>query len=310
MRVVLNKIWRHAFSALTFFLPAEKRIANERRMRGKEEFRKLNLADCVIVSFGKSGRTWLRVMISGFYQKKFGLKDSLMIGFDNAHRKNPGVPKIFFTHDNYLKDFTGHDQDKSDYYGKKVVLLARHPGDVAVSQYFQWQHRMRPHKKKLNAYPDHGDEVPIYDFVVGAEAGLPKIIDYMNLWADEAAKMKELLLVRYEDMKKDPKATLRRIVEFMGTPGSEAELDHAVEYASFDNMRQMEQKKTFWLSGSRMVAKDPSNPHSFKTRRGKVGGFRDYFDDEQEKVIGGMIDSTLSPFYGYLPQEREGEASA
>ena len=55
MRVVLNKVGRHIYSALTFWMPPEKRIANERRLRGKEEFRKLGLADCVIVSFGKSG---------------------------------------------------------------------------------------------------------------------------------------------------------------------------------------------------------------------------------------------------------------
>ena len=44
-------------------------------------------------------------------------------------------------------------------------------------------------------------------------------------------------------------------------------------------MKKMEQKKTFWLSGGRMVPKDRDNPNTYKVRRAKVGGYRDYFDD-------------------------------
>jgi hypothetical protein len=37
-----------------------------------------------------------------------------------------------FTHDNYVKDYTGHGETKEDFYDKKVILLARDPRDVAV----------------------------------------------------------------------------------------------------------------------------------------------------------------------------------
>ena len=60
------------------------------------------------MSFGKSGRTWLRVMLSRFYQVKHGLGERHLIGFDNLHKKNPAIPKLFFTHDNYIKDYTGN----------------------------------------------------------------------------------------------------------------------------------------------------------------------------------------------------------
>jgi hypothetical protein len=61
----------------------------------------------------------------------------------------------------------------------------------------------------------------------------------------------------------------------------------------------MEQKKTFWLSGGRMVPKDRDNPNTYKVRRAKVGGYRDYFDDEQVARIEALVNSTLSPYYGY-----------
>ena len=123
MNAFLSKLKRQLIVSANFFRSQEDQIALERRLRGQDEAKKLADADCSIVSFGKSGRTWLRVMISGFYQAKHGLSESQMIVFDNLHRKNPAIPKLFFTHDNYLKDETGNHDSKSDYYGKKVIFL-------------------------------------------------------------------------------------------------------------------------------------------------------------------------------------------
>jgi hypothetical protein len=64
-------------------------------------------------------------------------------------------------------------------------------------------------------------------------------------------------------------------------------------------MKKMEQKNTFWLSGGRMVPKDRNNPNTYKVRRAKVGGYRDYFDDDQVARIEALVNSTLSPYYGY-----------
>jgi hypothetical protein len=77
-------------------------------------------------------------------------------------------------------------------------------------------------------------------------------------------------------MRADTAGTLSKIVEFIGTPGTAEQLQAAVDFASVENMRSMELKRTFWLSGSRMVAKDKDNPNSFKVRKAKVGGYRDY----------------------------------
>ncbi len=299
MRNIWKLLSRRLILAAVFFWPEAKRIALERRLRGKEEARKLALCDAAIVSFGKSGRTWLRVMLSRFYQTKHRLDSDQLLGFDNLHRKNPAIPKLFFTHDNYLKDYTGHADSKVDYYGHKVILLARDPRDVAVSQFFQWKFRMRPVKKKLNQYPPHGSDISLYDFVMSETAGLPKIINFLNLWAREMDKIDDFLLVRYEDMRADTVGQLKRITDFLGTPGSEAEIRDAVEYASVENMRKLEQEKKFWLSGSRLVPKDKSNPNSYKVRRAKVGGWRDYFDDEQVERIDALVESRLDPVYGY-----------
>jgi Sulfotransferase domain len=299
MSIAYRSALRHVFMSTLFFLPDEKKIPLDRRLRGREENRKLGLADAVIVSFGKSGRTWLRVMLSRFYQVKHSLAQHHLIGFDNLHARNRAIPKIFFTHDNYLKDFTGHADNKSDYYNKKVVLLVRNPADVAVSQYFQWKYRMRPGKKLINDYPSA--DIPLYDFVMRPNAGLPKVIEFMNGWARELRRLKHLLVVRYEDMRADPEEALRRIVEFIGTPGTPEEIAEAVSFASVENMRALEQKRVFWLSGGRMLAKDRNNPNTFKVRRAKVGGYREDFTGEQTRKIDEMITHWLDPVFGYGP---------
>lgn len=298
-QAIVKQLMRFLMRCSIFYLPSERKIVIERRWRGREQLAKLRLADCVVVSFGKSGRTWLRVLLSRFYQIRHGLPERALIGFDNLHRRNRAIPKIFFTHDNYLKDYTGNRDSKVDYHGRKVVLLVRHPADVAVSQYHQWRHRMRPGKKALNAYPRHGEEVSTFEFVARRDAGLAKVIDFMNGWAREMPRLEDLLLVRYEDMRAHPEAALREILEFIGTPGTEEEIREAIAFASFENMRRLEQKRTFWLSGGRLVPRDRSNPESFKVRRGKVGGYRDYFDDAQLAEIESYVRDHLSPVFGY-----------
>jgi hypothetical protein len=310
MHTILKKLTRFLVLGLLFFLPQEKKIRIDRWLRGKEEFRKLKLADGVIVSFGKSGRTWLRVMLSRFYQVKYGIGERHLIGFDNLHKKNRAIPKLFFTHDNYLKDYTGNRDSKADFYDKKVVLLIRNPLDVAVSQFFQWKFRMRPGKKALNQYPEHGSDIEIYDFLMDPDAGLTKIIDYLNLWAAEAGKMKDLLIVRYEDMRSNTGEILEKIVNFLGTPGDQDQIQEAVRFASIENMRSMETKRTFWMSGSRMVAKDKSNPNSYKVRKAKVGGYRDYFDDKQIQTLNRLVADRLDSIFGYEFSPESGDQSA
>ncbi len=299
MHNVWKTISRQIVLALAFALPVERKRALERWLRGREEFWKLTRADAVIVSYGKAGRTWLRVMLSRYLKLAYGLRGERLIGFDNLHRQDARVPKLFFTHDNYLRDYTGAGESRRDFRGKKVVLLVRSPQDTAVSQYFQWKFRMRARKKHLNDYPEHGADVSAYDFVQRDESGLPKILRFMNAWAAELPRIEDALIVRYEDMRADPEATLAHIVRFLGCPDDPAAVKGAVEYASVENMRKLETKRTFWLAGSRMTPKDKSNPDSFKVRRAKVGGYRDYFSDDEAAKIDALVRERLAPAYGY-----------
>ena len=299
MHIIFKRIMRWLVRAISVLLPQKQAHALERWRRGREEYRKYRLCDYIFASYGKSGRTWVRVMISRYYQQAYALPERILMGFDNFHKINPAVPRIFYTHDNYLRGYTGNLGDKKDFYDKKVVLLVRRPQDVAVSQFFQWKYRMRPGKMAMNRYPPPGADLSVYDFVTNPDVGLPRIIDFMNVWATELPRIKNLLLVRYEDLRSDTEQQLTRIVEFLGLEPDAQHVKDAVEFATVENLRKMEKENYFWRSGSRVKAKDPNNPHSYKVRRAKVGGYRDYFDDAQLAEIDGMVDSRLSEVFGY-----------
>lgn len=280
--------------------PEAEILVAERKLRGVEQFDKLQRADIVVVSFGKSGRTWLRVMISHLFRVKYDLPENAVLGFDNFHNLNKSVPKTFFTHDNYIKDFTGDPHSKAPFYHKRVILLARDPRDVAVSQFFQWKFRIKPTKVAINNYPPQGSDISLFDFVMGDNGGsMQAVTDYLNLWAQEVSNMEHFHLLRYEDLRARPREELRQMLDFMEIEATEAQVNAAVDYSSYENMKKMEGSQQFRLAGGRMMPRDKDNPNSFKVRRAKVGGYRDYFTDEEVAAIDQRLAETLDPLFNY-----------
>jgi hypothetical protein len=290
---IVRKFWENAAT----LAPPERRRAIQRHARGREDTRKLRRSDFAIVSFGKSGRTWVNVMLSRYFQLRFKLPEFTLFSFDNYHDRNRAIPKILFTHDNYIQDYTGCGARKTAFYAKPTLLMVRHPADVAVSQFFQWRHRMRPHKKTMNGYPEAGAELSVYDFAMH-DAGIRRVVAFLNDWARELPNIDNKLITRYETLRADPHAELRRILEWLGQTPTDAEIDQAIEFASFENLKRLEAEKAFAV-GKRMNAGDAKNPDSFKVRRAKVGGYRDYFTDEQAREIEAYIAENLDPMFGY-----------
>jgi hypothetical protein len=277
-------------------LPRSKRFPTERWVRGWLEHGRLAAADAVVVSFGKSGRTWLRVMISRLYQQQYGLPEGDLIEFDNFHRANAAIPRLLFTHDNYLRDYTGDGGGKKAFAGKRVVLLIRHPADITVSQYFQWKHRMREHKIALNQYPPRSSNLSLYDFTVGP-SGLPKVIAWLNEWANALDELGDVMVVSYEDLRRDTVATFAGVAGYLRAGATVDQIADAVEWARFENMKQREAESA--SDSGRLSAADRNNPDSFKTRRAKAGGYRDDFDGLELETIEHIIETTLDPRFAY-----------
>ena len=121
-------------------------------------------------------------MLSRAYQLKGGLDAHELLDFDNLKKQDPQLPAVFFTHNNYLRDYTGNWESKEHFRVSASCCRSGTPRDVGVSQFFQWQFRMRPNKKFINDYPPHGADITVWDFVLDKDAGVPRIVDYFNGW--------------------------------------------------------------------------------------------------------------------------------
>ena len=129
-----NKLLRRAVLLPTLVLPKAQRAACYGWVKGRHEFRKLRQADYVIVSFPQSGRTWLRAMLTRFYQTRYGIDEMRLLGLKNLNKLNAQIPKVFFTHDHYIRDYTGHRDSKIDFADRKLVLLVRDPRELALHE--------------------------------------------------------------------------------------------------------------------------------------------------------------------------------
>ena len=95
MHMVVKRLIKWLVRAISVFLPKQKAHELQRWRRGREEFWKYSQCQYIFVSYGKSGRTWVRVMISRYYQLVYKLPDNILMGFENFTRLNSDIPKIF-----------------------------------------------------------------------------------------------------------------------------------------------------------------------------------------------------------------------
>jgi hypothetical protein len=254
-------------------------------------WKRLRQADVLLISFAKSGRTWLRTMIGKSIAVHYGIEVDNVLLLDELSCQRRNLPTIVETHDG------GGVRARPDtvrgsrlrYHDKKVVFLARDPRDIVVSAYFQASKRKRVFRGTLTEY--------FYQPIGSFES----IIEFFNAWARQRHIPQAFLLVRYEDLHSDPHHELRRILDFVGLEeiGSNA-IEAAVRFTSFENMRRLETSGAL-ADGRVLRPGDPSDEESYKTRRGKIGGFIDYFSDADIDYMNRKITRELDPFFGYGP---------
>ncbi len=294
MQLSRQKLYRAGIWAATAPLPRQQRIAARHRLRAALDNRLVLAADALVLSRAKSGRTWLRAMLSRLYQQHYGLPENLLLDYDNFHRLKPEIPVVAMTHGHYLDQLAEHGRHGARLRGRPVIFLVRDPRDVAVSEYFQATRRASAYKREMYAIDDAQS---MFDFVMTAPVGLPAICEYLNHWQQELQGWDRVLSVRYEDLRANPNDQLGALCQFLGAPFSEAEIAEAVDFADFESLKKKEKENFF--DSKRLRPANADDPDSFKVRRGKVGGYRDYFSDEQIRRIDTLVAERLSPVFGY-----------
>ncbi|NOT30726.1 MAG: sulfotransferase domain-containing protein [Planctomycetes bacterium] len=282
------------FSKFKHLLPEQTRREYAIRLRllrssfSLEARRAERSADVLLISYPKVGRTWLTMLLSRAMASHAGVTEVDYLANDLLGGRVGDLPHIRISHDDnpHWKTVRQLARSKQRYRHRKVVLLVRDPRDTVVSMYFERTKRERAYAGTL------------HEFLHEPRGSLDTILAYYNVWARERARLEHFCLVRYEDLKADAAGQVRRILRFAGADDvSDAHIAEAVQFGSFENMRAME--STDALESGRLRARDKQDKESFKTRKGKVGGYVEYMTPAEIEWMEGKIRSTLEPCYGY-----------
>ena len=247
--------------------------------------------DTVIISFPKSGRTWLRMIIGKVFANYLGINKKLypdaILNLPMFSELSPLIPKVGYGHESSgtLKP-SGIDKQKLYAKNLKIIFMVRDPRDVLVSQYFSESQRTK------NAYKQS-----ISEFIFENKGSFDTIIEFYNSWADKKDYPKDFLLIKYEDMHTDTIKEVGKIIDFIGLQADEDILKDAVEFASFSNMRKIEAENP-----TKSITLKPANindTNTYKTRKGKVGGYKNYFSEKEINYLNNKMKEKLSPFFGY-----------
>ena len=167
--------------------------------------------DTCLVSWPKTGRTWLRVLIGRALVLHCGLEEGRLLDTYGASMRGPG-DRLMFTHGGrfHLPETRSAERltfRHRPYADRKVVFLIRDLRDTLVSHYYQASRRMRV----------FGDD--IHRFIRDETFGAGKVVAFTNLWFRNRHVPRDFLLVRYEDMKADALRELRRVLDFVRLDG-------------------------------------------------------------------------------------------
>ena len=200
--------------------------------------------DVFIVSYPKSGNTWTRFLIANllYPDKSPDFRNINEIipdpeALSKRHLAKMARPRIIKTHQYFHPSY------------RKIVFVVRDPRDVAVSLYY--------FQKKMRVY---SDEFPIDQHV---KRFVSNVNPLYGSWGENTAGWlatrgidPEFLLLRYEDILKDPAAELRKIADFLHIDASPEALALAVERSSADNMRKLERSQALLWSSTKETRQD------------------------------------------------------
>lgn len=234
----------------------EELDAKIRAATGLVSNRQLDASDVFIVGYMKSGTTWLRNLVAGVIYGACSEYVPYSLVYDLV--PNYGPKKPYYKRYRTPMFFKTHDFPEPQF--KRVVYLLRDGRDVLVSLH-----------KHLQAM--RGKEIDFLNLARGQGAFTTnyKWHKHVEAWLKNPYQA-QMLVIKYEDLKKDTLHELRRFCEFAGIERDDALLERVAVSATFEKMREKE---------TRLGINNRGWPQDqFFVRRGQVGSHKDEMPPE------------------------------
>ncbi len=192
--------------------------------------------DIFIVSYPKSGNTWMRFLLANL------LNPDIHVGFNNIETLAPDI----YAHPNRHLNRIGSPRllKSHEYFDpryRKVIYIVRDPRDVAVSY---WNHHI-----KFGIISSSDSKSDFIDrYTAGKLDPFGTWAEHVGSWLGAREMDKHFLLIRYEDMLSDPLTGAKRITRHLSLSLAHEEVIAAVEASSFKKMKHDEQRQgRLWL---------------------------------------------------------------
>ncbi|XP_028167047.1 estrogen sulfotransferase-like isoform X1 [Ostrinia furnacalis] len=161
----------------------------------------------------------------------------------------------------------------------RVVYVARDPRDVAVSYYH--------HALLFKNYCFTGDFKNFWDYFRKDMLDWTPYFEHIKEAWDKRDHPNMLFLF-YEELLEDLAGAVRRVAKFLGAPVSEEQVVRLCDHLSFHNFKNNKSVNFDVMREMGLMSED-----GHFVRKGKAGGWREYFDEQMAAQAQQWIDDNL-----------------